>query len=481
MLMQAAQDFKLSGQSSKGPGMAQFVALASVIVFLSEAAPRFASHEEGMESKEQPFEAGAAKGNTKITLSRSGSTIVADVEMSIDVTGPDGVVLHETAKGVLQIQICPDVQGRVPVKISLTMSSSGSGGGKAAGMQFEMNGRADVLVNDDANIDGYDLDITTGFGAQAQDGSQVSGQFAEVQTNLTFQNINGPGGSQVSGTGSQATRGSSTANAELYQVASKLGTDMALLLVIFLSGEAEKIWQNGYCVEIVIEGADDYNTVDRSSTTPFTGKVRHKFDGDDLNVPITAVLSGEKTLSPTAKTKAPVKYTYTAPGEEKKLATINLETRSKRGADTQTVQFYTGSPGWKLEQDIPVDGGTLTFKGLSCSGVDGPWEITYETDRPGDGFKITGKLEGLFQPDGKASLDHSVHIGYYGVDAGADASGEVEATLRGAGDQYVIELSGGALGGTVWTPKERGSVNADPSYTIELNVTPADSSECPTK
>jgi hypothetical protein len=348
-------------------------------------------------------------------------------------------------------------------------------------MQFDMNGQTNLLVNDDANLDGYELDITTGFGAQSQDGSQVNSQFVEVQTNLTFQNINGPGGSKASGTGSRVTRGSSTANEEAYQAAYKLGTDMALLLVIFLGGEAEKIWQNGFCVEIVIEGADDYNTVERSSTTPFTGKVRHKFDGNELNVPLTAALTGEKRLSPTEKTTAPVKYTYTAPEEEKKLATINLETRSKRGAATHTIQFYTGSPGWKLEQDIPVEGGTLTFKGLSCSGVDGSWEITYEADRSADGFKITGKLDGLFQPDGKATLNHSVHIGYYGVNAGADASGEVEATLRGAGDQYVIELSGGALGGTVWTPRESRSVNADPSYKIELNVTPADSSQCPVK
>ena len=249
--------------------------------------------------------------------------------------------------------------------------------------------------------------------------------------------------------------------------------------MIFLGDEAAKVWQNGFCVEIVIEGVEDYNTVERSSSTPFIGKVRHKFEGNELNVPITAVLSGEKKLSPVAKTDAPVNYTYDAPGEEKKLAKINLETRSKRGADTQTVQFYTGSPGWKVDQEVPVEGGTLTVKGLSCSGVDGPWDIIYVEDRPADGFKITGKLYGLFQPDGMASMDHSVNISFYGVDAGADVSGEVEATLQGSGEEYVIELSGGAIGGTVWSPEGGNSVNADPSYKIELNVTPADSSQCP--
>ena len=56
MLTQAAQDLKLYGQSFKGRGLAQFETLASVIVFLSELVPQFASHDEGMASKEQPFD-----------------------------------------------------------------------------------------------------------------------------------------------------------------------------------------------------------------------------------------------------------------------------------------------------------------------------------------------------------------------------------------------------------------------------------------
>jgi len=257
---------------------------------------------------------------------------------------------------------------------------------------------------------------------------------------------------------------------------------------ILLGHEAEKIWQNGYCVEILIEGAQDANTVPVASNTAFTAKVRHKFEGNELNAPITAALEGEKSIAPTAKTKAPVKYNYTAPAEEKKLATIHLETRSKRGAAKHEVQFYTESPGWQLEQDVPVEGGTMTFKGLSCDGIDGPWEITYESDQTSAlGFTITGKLEGLLQPNGsKSTLTHTVLIRYLTVVAEGNATGEVDAILLQDGDQYVIALNGGTIGGKVWAilPKvgyKSRTVNADPAYNVGLNVTPAETGRCPVK
>ena len=488
MLAQARQEFKLSGGSAKPPGLAQFEAFSGVIVFLTEMVPKFATQEEGMQSKEVPFDAGAAKGTMKVTLSRAGATVVGDVEFSIDIPGANGAVLHETAKGVLEMQVCPDVNGRVPGKISLTMDSGGAGGGKSIGMQFNLSGQINLLVNDDANLEGNELDITSSFGSQVHSGSQSDNNFAEVHTNLTLTNLNGSGGSKVSGSGSQVTRASSKASAASYQAASNLGITMAIFVGILLGHEAEKIWQNGYCVEILIEGAQDANTVPVASNTAFTAKVRHKFEGNELNAPITAALEGEKSIAPTAKTKAPVKYNYTAPAEEKKLATIHLETRSKRGAAKHEVQFYTESPGWQLEQDVPVEGGTMTFKGLSCDGIDGPWEITYESDQTSAlGFTITGKLEGLLQPNGsKSMLTHTVLIRYLTVVAEGNATGEVDAILLQDGDQYVIALNGGSIGGKVWAilPKvgyKSRTVNADPAYNVGLNVTPAETGRCPVK
>ncbi len=486
LLAAAAQNLVPAGHGGKVQGLAQLdpVVAGTLVGELADLTVRFSKMDEGSASFEAPWSIENTTGSIKTTSSRSGSTLSSEIEVTLDASGPNGESVHEVAKGKLQIQICPDAQGKVPVSFSINMSSSGSGANLSGGMQLDINGDASLLVNDNAELDGYELNMVTGSGYQVTGGDLTSNQYVEVQTNLTVQNLGQPGGEKSTGPGSRVVRGSSKANAEAYKAASDLGFNLTIAMLMFLGKNAQDLWQNGYCVEILVDGVGVHNTVAVDSTTPFTGKVRQKFEWVELNVPISAALNGEKSLAPTEKTPAPVHYIYEAPSKEKKTAEVRLETRSKRGAASKSFDFYTDALGWKVDQDVQVEGGSIHFQGLSCDGIEGRWEIKYFLDNSATqgGLTIEGVLTGIFQPpDGKASLDHTVHIRYKGAGMGGDATGEVSAVLREDGSAATIVLNGTDLSGTVWHPKERKSVNGNASIDIELPVTLADAGQCPGK
>lgn len=343
LLTQALQDMNISGEGFKAPGLAQFEALSSVIAALAAIPGGYASREDGSATSAKPFGEGSAKGEEKLTITKSASHITAEIELRVTLTAANGAVMTETAKGKMEIQLCPDAEGGAPVSISMTMNSEVSGGEKGVSIQFTLDGSTDALVNDNADLTGYTLDITSGFSSQTKSGGKTTGQFAEVHTGITFGNLEVEGGSKVSGYDSQVTRTSSQADGSTAEAARKLGQTMAMFFMTLVSREAEEIWQNGYCVEIVVEGAEDHNIVPPASTTPFTARVRHKFEGTDLNVPVQAALSGEEAIAPMDRTNAPVSYVYTAPEEMENLATASLETRSNRGAAKKDISFYLGA------------------------------------------------------------------------------------------------------------------------------------------
>jgi len=128
---------------------------------------------------------------------------------------------------------------------------------------------------------------------------------------------------------------------------------------------AQALWRAGRCVVVM---APDYTAetsirveeqtkpqndeaVDADSETKFSVKLRHRFDGGSLTQPITANLSGDKTLEPNRLDSAGT-LTYKAPAEDDKKATATLKSTSKRGIGTLVLDFHTGH-----------DALTLTIKG----------------------------------------------------------------------------------------------------------------------
>jgi len=102
---------------------------------------------------------------------------------------------------------------------------------------------------------------------------------------------------------------------------------------------------------------------------PFTAVVTHKFEGGQLNTPVTATLkSGGVSVTPSGtKVPAPASFHYKAPEEPYVNAAVKLETRSRRGIATLFVAFRTVPEGWILTGP----GGVVL--GKKCGVPDGDW------------------------------------------------------------------------------------------------------------
>lgn len=301
---------------------------------------------------------------TKINFTRNGSKLIGDVEMTL-AAGKGDSKLVETAKGKYEVELCPDANGRSKVTFDLSFDTSGSAGGQSAGVQFTFKGSGNGQVNDDAALTGMDLDVTSGLSVQkasAANGGQIQGEFAETRTQVTFSNMQDMNNVSASNFSNVVTRHSSQATQQTADTAANLGLKMSFMFAYFSVAQAERLWQNGYCLEIIVEGAPDGATLRPAERISFTAKVRHKFEGAEITAPMIGSLSGEKSLYPLEKSQTPVDYTYEAPPEKDKEAKVNLESRSKRGVAKESLFFKTALPGYTVSGKIDE----FSFSGVIC-------------------------------------------------------------------------------------------------------------------
>ena len=271
-----------------------------------------------------------------LTPKMVGSRMESDVEMIISTTTP--VVYEETTKGKLSMELCPDAQGDVPLTFSFESSSSMNSGG----IQMAAKTQATGHVDDEAKLTSYDLQTTSSGASQPGVGAKngATNQFIEANLNI-HGSLTDPNATSMTG---DFTRASSQTD---YKYATSMTNILAVLNAVMTSISlmiAEMKWTQGYCVEIRVPelGAGE-KKVDPNSDTPFTATVWHKFEGVELQVPVIATLSdGQVSVSPSgSKVQAPASFTYKAPAEKDKSATVKLETRSKRGAAALDVKFKT--------------------------------------------------------------------------------------------------------------------------------------------
>lgn len=356
---------QMGAQSARPPGLAQFEAFRltfGMLMGFQEGAAK--SSQENIEINDKLELTKNARIEMKLNFKKSGSKLTGEVDIKISAEN-GGSTFSETAKGKYEVELCPDAQGKTKVTFDMRMDTNGAGGGNTAGIQFSMQGSGDGTVNDEAALTGLDMEVTSGLSSQsakAASNGQIQGEFAEVQSSGNYTNVQDLNNIQAANVTAKTTRASSKAKQATVDAAYNVGSKMSFMLAYFALYQAEKLWQNGYCLEILIEGAEDSNTLPPSEKDSFTAKVRHKFEGVELDAPISGALTGEKSLTPLEKTKAPVNYTYEAPSEKDKTATVKLETRSKRGVATKEISFKTMLPGYVVSGRIDE----FNFSGTIC-------------------------------------------------------------------------------------------------------------------
>jgi hypothetical protein len=332
-----------------------------------------------------------AKGKVAST----GSRVVAD--FTFDITGNvtnsvSGATAQMTGTATAHVEIdgCPDANGSSKGKVSLTSRESVTGqhdGGEGtASWTRDLTGDFDIGVDDQANISGLVLD------ANAQESGTTSEREAgdnEAETDghdlgvtMHWEYKSGPGfdglAPVMDKTDGDLTHQTNATKAHLLPLVKSANYAISVAAVA-LGRAAEAFWRDGKCVELIVD--PDGGDVEADSMTDVVAKVKHRFEGNELDKPVEAKLTGVKLVDPAnEKQPAPATVKYTAGSEDGDVGNIAFESVSNRGIAKKTVKFTVRPAVWDVtftgtdnETFAPVVSNSFTadITDLTIQSVDG--------------------------------------------------------------------------------------------------------------
>lgn len=386
------------------------------------------------------------------TISSTGSRVDLTIVWSYRETTKDkgtGATLVDIAEDRTMsggITVCPDTQGAVNAFLDVKGTFTASVGGRSTTLSVTTSSVFTGYVSDAASL--TTIHHTLQDKQQWQTASD-SGEYDMTMSVGTAANGDGSFGEYDQGSVEGSYRASSDAAVERMKrsAAWSLVLDGHSLDAAYRS--AQRLFRNGRCVmveapdyraETPLEVGDQQKSqhdeeVDVSSETKLQVKLKHRFEGSAPSAPVNAALtSGAKKVEPGRIDGGSGQLTYTAPDEEGKQATLQLQSTSKRGIGTLVLDFHTGSNAL-----------TLTITGeLSSNGNAAGFGVVRILDRVTIGPVEFAKQGTLWVGQGKWSSELS---SYTAVGGGTNTctgseGGTVEmmATLetRGADTVWVV-------------------------------------------
>ena len=295
-----------------------------------------------------------------VTTTVTVDAVVSGGRLSVDLTmrttaqlvdGATGAVLYgidSTASGHVDVDFCPDASGHAQAHVSLTSNETYSqGGGSGTGTTREMSAEVGVTVGDDANIVAVEGTLE---GSDATRGVPPSGGGAPLAptTRTASDNIANDGsGRRLPGVARDIRLGGEGTTSD--EQTAMFGTTNVFMetAIAAATKEAEKLWKSGKCVELLVdpEGGD----VQPDEVTSVTAKLRPKIEGNELDKPIEATLTGVESLDPAGeKQPAPATVSYTAGHEDGDFGEIVFRSVSNRGIAEKSVRFTVRRAAWNV-------------------------------------------------------------------------------------------------------------------------------------
>lgn len=295
--------------------------------------------------------------NIPETYTGAGSRVTGSVRWSYTTitietkTGATLVHLTDDRELVGEIDVCPDAGGGVPATLKVTSAIAADVAGVRTTRKSTGGSTFLGKVDDRASLVSVTQQQRTETATQSAAGS---GGYASSSA-ATW---NASGSGFIAGFDVGSFNGSITpaGTTSITDAAKAAGWDTALDAYALEPSyrKAQDLWRHGRCVvvgakefsaETPIEVADQNRSqhneqVEAASETKVSVTLRHRFAGS-MSAPITAALSGEKTLEPSRLDSAGT-LTYKAPAEDDKKATATLQSTSRRGIGTVVVDFHTG-------------------------------------------------------------------------------------------------------------------------------------------
>jgi hypothetical protein len=225
----------------------------------------------------------------------------------------------------MKVNVCPDADGVLKLELTSKSALARAGGG---GTNLTIEVIVTRQLDDDAQYAALEKQThveQASFGARA-------GTFVDVTMSST----------DAGAPSTTVNRRSSQATDANVQTAQDLARILELMAVLFTEN-ARAVWESGACVTLDPTTTPSRRTKAKPSTSfSVLAAPRSRVDGSAIGGTVSASLSGDSSLDPAgSKVRADAKFTYVAPDERKKSATVAFEARSKRGVGKSELAFDT--------------------------------------------------------------------------------------------------------------------------------------------
>jgi hypothetical protein len=278
----------------------------------------------------------------KTSTSVSGGSVAYESTTEINSTGISGSFMTHA-----KVNVCPNAQG--DVKVEFDQETRLNSGGR--GVNVKAHIRMTRTVTDDAVYGHHDFETrieSAAFGPKA-------GSFID----FTLRTSDRPGGVNEG----VVNRHSSQVTESDVNVGTTI-SKMVELLATLITVKAREAWEGGACVKLEPTSDPAKRTgVEPSTSFNIQAAPRSRIDGSPTGGTVRAVLTGGSSLDPAnTPVRADASFTYIAPDEKDKEASVAFEARSKRGIGKATVAFDTRAP-----KAYSVEGGADEFHGTGVA------------------------------------------------------------------------------------------------------------------
>jgi hypothetical protein len=292
--------------------------------------------------------AGGVQGRVTLTVVWAYHTTTKDNASSAVL-----VEMDDSRTIVGAITVCPDEQGQVNAVVSVKSDFRAVASGSTSTRGIDSNTVFTGHVSDAASL--TNVHQTT---QDTEEWSSPSGD-GRVEAVISSTTATNASGEMATADASTFTGTLNASGSEAQRAARFAGWTIALDSAAIQPSykEAQRLFRGGRCVVVV---APDFNAetpievgeqekpqhdeeVDPDSEKDFAVRLKHRFSGGELRLPLKAQLtSGEEKLEPEELGSGSGSLKYKAPSEEGKKATALLRSTSKRGIGTLALDFHTG-------------------------------------------------------------------------------------------------------------------------------------------
>lgn len=283
-------------------------------------------------------------GGDSISVVWTADTVTLTTEVNANVAGIKGKV-----KTTVNMKTCPDPQGRVRAEFE-SVSSLATGSGNAS---TRLSASVEGHVDDDANL-------IEGQGDMESSAQQSTDRGDFVNVSDTISTSRGDVGSTVNGQSGSANQ----QDVQAAQFMARMGRFAAYQTM----RAAQKAWQSGQCIDLQVRSDPAKRTGARPNTAYMLfAEPRAKSDGAPAGGTVTATLSGGNRLNPTGKVRADAQFDYQNPEKKDQSASIDFESRSKRGVGKATLEFDTRRKSYSIDFAQCPGGGSERLRACDVS------------------------------------------------------------------------------------------------------------------